>query len=128
MMARVPLWELRRLALRAKRLIERRRSEAPVVAAHETTVTSAADRFLTAYDKAVRIRGAWKRAVQTGHVTGDAEYQQSLAEVRHEAQAFHTALSAYRRALVALLDRGDQGTRRATFEDEQESQGDAGAP
>lgn len=63
-MARVPLWKLRRLAPRAKRVIERRKGDAPVIAAYEHTVTPAADRYMAAYDRATQMRGSWKLEAQ----------------------------------------------------------------
>ncbi|HWN71424.1 MAG TPA: hypothetical protein VNM90_27485 [Haliangium sp.] len=59
-MARVPLWKLRRLAPRAKRVIERRRADAPVIAAYEHTVIPAAEQYMAAYDRATQMRGSWK--------------------------------------------------------------------
>lgn len=60
-MAQAPLWKLRRLAPRAKRVIERRKSDAPVIAAYEPTMVSAADGYMAAYDQAARYRGTWKQ-------------------------------------------------------------------
>ncbi|HWN67109.1 MAG TPA: hypothetical protein VNM90_05685 [Haliangium sp.] len=59
-MARVSLWKLRRLAPRAKRVIERRKSDAPVISAYENTLTPAADQYMAAYDRATQMRGSWK--------------------------------------------------------------------
>jgi hypothetical protein len=66
-MARVPLWKLRRLAPRAKRVIERRKGDAPVIAAYEHTVTPAADQFMAVYDRATKMRGSWKLEAQERH-------------------------------------------------------------
>jgi hypothetical protein len=63
-MARAPLWKLRRLAPRAKRIIERRKGDAPVIAAYEHTVTPAADSYMAAYDRATQMRGSWKLEAQ----------------------------------------------------------------
>jgi hypothetical protein len=60
-MAQASLWKLRRLAPRAKRVIERRRGEAPVIAAYEPTMVSAADGYMAAYDQAARYRVIWKQ-------------------------------------------------------------------
>ena len=105
-MARVPLWKLRRLAPRAKRVIERRKGDAPVIAAYEHTVTPAADRYMAAYDRATQMRGSWKLEAQerqeavnalavslsekldaagkehTEAEVADKDYQQCLADVR----------------------------------------------
>jgi hypothetical protein len=71
-MARVTLWKLRRLAPRAKRVIERRKGDAPVIAAYEQTVIPAADRFMAAYDRATQIRGNWKLEAQERQEAVDA--------------------------------------------------------
>jgi hypothetical protein len=65
-MAQAPLWKLRRLAPRAKRVIDRRKGEAPVIAAYESTMVSAADRYMAAYDQAARYRATWKQEMAEG--------------------------------------------------------------
>lgn len=65
-MASAPMWKLRRLAPRAKRVIERRKDEAPVMLAYEASLVPAADTFIAAYDQAARIRATWQREHQEG--------------------------------------------------------------
>lgn len=62
-MPRAPLWKLRRLAPRAKRVIERRKQQAPVLLAYELTLIPAADAFIAAYDLANRAQGAQREGV-----------------------------------------------------------------
>lgn len=199
-MARPTLWKLRRLAPRAKRVIERRQGDAPVMAAYANTMIPAADRFMATYDRAARMRGRWKLANQERHQavgtlagamqcwlppvsrdvlsfdrralrqtsvpddvmhdaeylvnlvientadtgalltyqepllldmndklvatrarhaeaeTLDREYQQCLADVRREAQAFQGELIVFRRTLAALLGRNDKDYQKLRFE------------
>jgi hypothetical protein len=199
-MARVPLWKLRRLAPRAKRVIERRKGDAPVMAAYERTVAPAADRYMIAYDRATQMRGTWKletrerqeamaslsvalqcwaplvirdvqsfdnsaflqtsvpddiihdaeyivtlvleHAAKTGAAlayqeplivdmngklnagrkehaeaeAADKDYQQALANVRREAEAFQTELTTFRRTLAALLGRSDKDYQKLRVE------------
>jgi hypothetical protein len=61
-----PMWKLRRLAPRAKRVLERRKSEAPVLAAYEPKLIPAADLFVAYYDLAAHYKGTWQREMQEG--------------------------------------------------------------
>ncbi|ACY18392.1 hypothetical protein [Haliangium ochraceum] len=55
-----PMWRLRRLAPRAKQVLERRKQAAPALCAYEGFLVPAADHFIAAYDEAVRQRGIWR--------------------------------------------------------------------
>ena len=57
----ISLWMLRRLAPRAKRIIERRKSSSAALAAYERTLVPAADRFIAAYDTAARYQSVWHK-------------------------------------------------------------------
>jgi hypothetical protein len=61
-----PMWKLRRLAPRAKRVLERRKSEAPVLAAYEPKLFPAADLFVAYYDLAAHYKSTWQREMQEG--------------------------------------------------------------
>jgi hypothetical protein len=61
-----PLWKLRRLAPRAKRVLERRKQEAPVLLAYEPTLVPAADTYVTAYDQAARAQSRWRKENNEG--------------------------------------------------------------
>ncbi|WP_428264805.1 hypothetical protein [Haliangium sp.] len=65
-MPSVPLWKLRRLAPRAKRIIERRKNDSPVFTAYEATVVAAVDEYVAAYDQAAGTRANWRREMQEG--------------------------------------------------------------
>lgn len=61
-----PMWKLRRLAPRALRVLERRKSEAPVLAAYEPRLVPAAQRYIAAYDRAAGYRSTWLREMAEG--------------------------------------------------------------
>jgi hypothetical protein len=61
-----PMWKLRRLAPRAKRVLERRKNEAPVLAAYEPKLIPAADLFIAHYDLAAHYKSTWQREMQEG--------------------------------------------------------------
>ena len=65
-MASAPLWKLRRLAPRARRIIERRKAEAPVLQAYEPTLVPAAEGFMAAYDQAVRAQSRRSKEAAEG--------------------------------------------------------------
>lgn len=60
-MTAYPMWKLRRLAPRALRVLERRKSEAPVLAAYEPRLVPAAEAYIRAYDRAAGYRSTWLR-------------------------------------------------------------------
>jgi hypothetical protein len=60
------MWKLRRLAPRAVRVLERRKSEAPVLAAYEPKLLPVAERFIAGYDRAAGYRSTWLRKMQEG--------------------------------------------------------------
>ncbi|HWN68736.1 MAG TPA: hypothetical protein VNM90_13960 [Haliangium sp.] len=61
-----PMWKLRRLAPRAKRVLERRKNEASVLAAYEPKLVPAADLFIAFYDHAADYKSTWQREMQEG--------------------------------------------------------------
>lgn len=65
-MASAPLWKLRRLASRAKRVLERRKQQAPVLLAYEATLVPAADTFIAAYDQATHAQTSWRKEMAEG--------------------------------------------------------------
>lgn len=65
-MASAPLWKLRRLASRAKRVQIRRATEAPAVAAYGPTLLPKADAFITTYDAATRYDARWSKEMGEG--------------------------------------------------------------
>jgi hypothetical protein len=60
-MTAYPMWKLRRLAPRALRVLERRKSEAPVLAAYEPKLVPLAQVYIAAYDRAAGYRSTWLR-------------------------------------------------------------------
>ena len=65
-MTAYPMWKLRRLAPRSLRVLERRKSEAPVLAAYEPRLVPVAERFMTTYDRATAYRSTWLREIAEG--------------------------------------------------------------
>ncbi len=65
-MTAYPMWKLRRLAPRALRVLERRKSEAPMLVAYEPKLVPAAERFMTALDLAAGFRSTWLREMAEG--------------------------------------------------------------
>jgi hypothetical protein len=65
-MSTYPMWKLRRLAPRALRVLERRKSEAPVLVAYEPKLVPLAERFIKAYDRAAGYRSTWLREMEEG--------------------------------------------------------------
>ena len=65
-MSTYPMWKLRRLAPRALRVLERRKSEAPVLAAYEPRLVPVAERFIATYDRAAGYRSTWLREMEEG--------------------------------------------------------------
>ena len=61
-----PMWKLRRLAPRAKRVLERRKSEAPALAAYEPKLLPAIELFIAYYDLAAYYKSTWLREMQEG--------------------------------------------------------------
>jgi hypothetical protein len=61
-----PMWKLRRLAPRAKRVLERRKSDAPVLAAYEPKLLPATDLFIAYYDLAAHYKSTWLREMEEG--------------------------------------------------------------
>ena len=61
-----PLWKLRRLAPRAKRIQGRRSDESPVIAAYSHTLPPKADAFVAAYDEAAKHDNTWRREMNEG--------------------------------------------------------------
>src|SRR4051812_18305973 len=64
--ANTPLWKLRRLAPRAKRVQARRAADAPAVAAYGPTLLAKADAFIAAYDSAARYETTWRKEMAEG--------------------------------------------------------------
>ena len=65
-MPNCPMWKLRRLAPRAKRVLERRKNDAPVLAAYEPKLLPATDLFIAYYDVAAAYKSTWQREMQEG--------------------------------------------------------------
>lgn len=65
-MTAYPMWKLRRLAPRALRVLERRKSEAPALVAFEPKLVPAAERFMAAFDRAAGYRSTWLREMSEG--------------------------------------------------------------
>ncbi len=65
-MTAYPMWKLRRLAPRALRVLERRKSDAPVLTAFEPKLVPAAERYITAFDRAAGYRSTWLREMDEG--------------------------------------------------------------
>jgi hypothetical protein len=66
LMASTTHWKLRRLGSRAKRVLERRAGEAPVLAAFLKTLPVKADAFIFAYDQSAKYENTWKREMKEG--------------------------------------------------------------
>lgn len=65
-MPSTPQWKLRRLASRAKRVVERRASESAALSAFAITLPERADAFIGAYDAANHYRPTWRRELTEG--------------------------------------------------------------
>lgn len=66
-MASTPQWKLRRLAARAQRILERRSSESPAIAAFNNTLLPVATDFITTYDGVKRFNARWQKELREGH-------------------------------------------------------------
>jgi hypothetical protein len=80
-----PYWKLRRLAPRAKRILERRAPEAPAFVVYAETLPAKADAFMKAYDAAQTHQDRWRK---------------ELAEGRGAIDALHKAARVWLPALV----------------------------
>lgn len=79
-MASCPLWKLRRLAPRVKRVLERRKGDSPALAAHEATLGPAVTAFIKDYDAASIYEPVWRRE--------SAERASALVTLRQAIQAW----------------------------------------
>jgi len=61
-----PLWKLRRLAPRAKRVLARRSGESPALAVYSGSLPSKADAFIRAYDASAKFQAEWRREMKEG--------------------------------------------------------------
>ncbi|MBI4952039.1 MAG: hypothetical protein HY908_08395 [Myxococcales bacterium] len=71
-----PLWKLRRLAPRATRVAERRKSDAPSLGVFAASVVTKAGAFTTAYDSLVRYEAPWRREIAEGKSAAAALHKQ----------------------------------------------------
>jgi len=65
-MSSTPQWKLRRLAPRAKRVLERRSAESTVLATFQSTLPAKANAFIAAYDATAKYENAWRREMAEG--------------------------------------------------------------
>jgi hypothetical protein len=59
-------WKLRRLAPRAIRVVQRRGTESPALAAYSATLVPKAETFISAYDKAGKYEATWRKEMGEG--------------------------------------------------------------
>jgi hypothetical protein len=65
-MANMTLWKLRRLASRAVRVVDRRATDSPALAAFAPRLKPTANAFIAAYDKARTYEAAWRNEMTQG--------------------------------------------------------------
>ncbi|MBI4954035.1 MAG: hypothetical protein HY908_18575 [Myxococcales bacterium] len=65
-MPSTPLWKLRRLAPRARRVAERRANESPAVAAFAPSVVAKATACITSYDALKQYEAPWRKEMAEG--------------------------------------------------------------
>ncbi|MCC6521363.1 MAG: hypothetical protein IT373_01755 [Polyangiaceae bacterium] len=66
-MPSTPLWKLRRLAPRARRVAERRASESPALAAFAPSLIGKVGAFVAAYDAFGKYDAPWRKEMSEGH-------------------------------------------------------------
>jgi hypothetical protein len=64
-----PHWKLRRLAPRAIRIVKRRATESPAIAAFEQTTVPKAEAYIEAYDKCLKQDFVWKKEMGEGRTS-----------------------------------------------------------